>query len=152
MLKQTGPASGGTHAPARPCAPAGGRRGGPAVLSVAFAFWITMTGATALTPLHPLYGDQFGVTPFTVAVVFAVYAVAVVGLLTFGRLSDQVGRGPALLAGTLLSASAAVVGVGLLVRQTGPRPTGAVVAALALGVIRTGREGRDSPSPHGTPH
>ncbi|MFH8440158.1 MFS transporter [Streptomyces sp. NPDC018026] len=80
------------------------------MFSVAFAFWITMAGTTAPTPLYPLYGDEFGFTPFTVTVVFAVYALGVVlGLLVFGRLSDQVGRRPVLVAATLLSVVAAVV-------------------------------------------
>ncbi|WP_063788021.1 MFS transporter [Streptomyces sp. NRRL B-1140] len=86
------------------------RGGGLAVFSVAFAFWITMAGTTAPTPLYPLYGEEFGFTPFTVTVVFAVYALGVVlGLLVFGRLSDQVGRRPVLVAATLLSVVAAVV-------------------------------------------
>ncbi|MFF3499731.1 MFS transporter [Streptomyces sp. NPDC003247] len=80
------------------------------MFSVAFAFWITMAGTTAPTPLYPLYGEEFGFTPFTVTVVFAVYALGVVlGLLVFGRLSDQVGRRPVLVAATLLSVGAAVV-------------------------------------------
>jgi predicted MFS family arabinose efflux permease len=91
-------------------APERARGGGIAVLSVAFAFWITMAGTTAPTPLYPLYGEEFGFTPFTVTVVFAVYALGVVlGLLVFGRLSDQVGRRPVLVAATLLSVVAAVV-------------------------------------------
>ncbi|NEE14101.1 MFS transporter [Streptomyces sp. SID7499] len=69
-----------------------------------------MAGTTAPTPLYPLYGEEFGFTPFTVTVVFAVYALGVVlGLLVFGRLSDQVGRRPVLVAATLLSVVAAVV-------------------------------------------
>ncbi|MGP4002455.1 MFS transporter [Streptomyces sp. 8N706] len=77
---------------------------------MAFAFWITMAGTTAPTPLYPLYGETFGFTPFTVTVVFAVYALGVVlGLLLFGRLSDQVGRRPILLAATGLSVCAAII-------------------------------------------
>ncbi|MFD7320237.1 MFS transporter [Streptomyces sp. NPDC059875] len=80
------------------------------MLGVAFAFWITMAGTTAPTALYPIYGEVFGITPFTVTVVFAVYAVGVVvGLLVFGRLSDQVGRRPVLLTATLLSVAAAIV-------------------------------------------
>lgn len=94
----------------RTSAPERARGGGLAVFSVAFAFWITMAGTTAPTPLYPLYGEEFGFTPFTVTVVFAVYALGVVlGLLVFGRLSDQVGRRPVLVAATLLSVVAAVV-------------------------------------------
>ncbi|MGW3164372.1 MFS transporter [Streptomyces sp. NPDC001142] len=86
------------------------RGSNPAVFGVAFAFWITMAGTTAPTPLYPLYGDAFGFTPFTVTVVFAVYAIGVVvGLLALGRLSDQVGRRPVLIASTLLSVCAALV-------------------------------------------
>jgi len=81
-----------------------------AAATVAFAFWITMAGTTAPTPLYPLYGEAFGFSPITVTVVFAVYAVGVVlGLLAFGRLSDQIGRRPVLVAATLLSVCAAVV-------------------------------------------
>ncbi|MET8947849.1 MFS transporter [Streptomyces sp. NPDC004542] len=98
----------GTAAPAGARTRAGGHT--LAVISVAFAFWITMAGTTAPTPLYPLYGEAFGFTPFTVTVVFAVYALGVVlGLLTFGRLSDQVGRRPVLVAATLLSVCAAAV-------------------------------------------
>ncbi|MFC9287722.1 MFS transporter [Streptomyces sp. NPDC057052] len=83
---------------------------GLAVFSVAFAFWTTMAGTTTPTPLYPLYGDEFGFTSFTVTVVFAVYALGVVlGLLVFGRLSDQVGRRPVLVAATLLSVGASVI-------------------------------------------
>ncbi|WP_345943419.1 MFS transporter [Streptomyces sp. SID8352] len=93
-----------TGSPGRP------HGGGPALFGVVFAFWITMAGTTAPTALYPLYGEEFGFAPFTVTVVFAVYALGVIlGLLVFGRLSDQVGRRPVLVAATLLSAAAAAV-------------------------------------------
>lgn len=98
------------HAIDRNGAPAGALASRLAVFGVAFAFWTTMAGTTAPTPLYPLYGEEFGFTPFTVTVVFAVYALGVVvGLLVFGRLSDQVGRRPVLIAATLLSVCAALV-------------------------------------------
>ncbi|MFE7192357.1 MFS transporter [Kitasatospora sp. NPDC057541] len=76
--------------------------------AVALAFWVTMAGTTVPTPLYPLYQQGFGFSTFTVTVVFAVYALGVVaGLLALGRLSDQIGRRPVLLAALLLAAAAA---------------------------------------------
>ncbi|MFG3052081.1 MFS transporter [Kitasatospora sp. NPDC048239] len=76
--------------------------------AVALALWVTMAGTTVPTPLYPLYQHAFGFTPFTVTVVFAVYALGVVaGLLTLGRLSDRIGRRPVLAGALLLAAAAA---------------------------------------------
>ncbi|MEV6353092.1 MFS transporter [Streptomyces hydrogenans] len=106
------------------------------VAAVAFAFWVTMAGTTAPTALYPLYGERFGFTPLTVTVIFAVYAMGVVlGLLAFGRLSDQVGRRPVLMAATLLAAGAA--GVFLAAENLGvllvARVMSGFAAALATG-------------------
>ena len=80
------------------------------MVAVTFAFWITMAGTTAPTALYPLYGAEFGFSSLTVTVIFAVYAIGVVcGLLVFGRLSDQIGRRPTLVAATGLSMIAAVL-------------------------------------------
>lgn len=67
-----------------------------------------MAGTTAPTPLYPLYQQAFGFSPFTVTVIFAVYALGVVaGLLTLGRLSDAFGRRPVIAAALVLAAAAA---------------------------------------------
>ncbi|NYH41636.1 MFS family permease [Micromonospora jinlongensis] len=77
---------------------------------VAFAFWITLVGTTVPTPLYPLYEMEFGFSSLTVTVVYALYALGVVvGLLVFGRLSDQIGRRPVILAALLLSVAADAV-------------------------------------------
>lgn len=77
---------------------------------VAFAFWITLVGTTVPTPLYPLYELEFGFSSLTVTVVYALYALGVVvGLLVFGRLSDQIGRRPVILAALLLSVAADAV-------------------------------------------
>ncbi|MFD0274334.1 MFS transporter [Kitasatospora sp. NPDC127111] len=76
--------------------------------AVALAFWVTMAGTTVPTPLYPLYQHAFGFSPFIVTVIFAVYALGVVaGLLTLGRLSDEVGRRPVMATALLLAAAAA---------------------------------------------
>ncbi|HEV7709543.1 MAG TPA: MFS transporter, partial [Asanoa sp.] len=75
------------------------------VAITAFVFWTVMLGTTVPTPLYPLYERSFGIVPVEVTVLFAVYAVGVVvGLLTLGRLSDQIGRKPVLGIALLLSA------------------------------------------------
>ncbi|MFC9847869.1 MFS transporter [Streptomyces sp. NPDC060223] len=126
-----------------------------AVVSVAFAFWITMAGTTAPTPLYPLYGEAFGFTPFTVTVVFAVYALGVVvGLLAFGRLSDQVGRRPVLIAATLLSVLAAVIFLltqnvaGMLVARVVSGLSAALVTGAATASLteRLGQNSRIKPA------
>lgn len=87
-----------------------GRRARLASAAVAFAFWTTMAGTTMPTPLYPLYGEAFRFSPFTVTVIFAVYALGVVaGLLVFGRLSDQIGRRPTLMIAAALSVAAAAI-------------------------------------------
>ncbi|MFD5066285.1 MFS transporter, partial [Streptomyces sp. NPDC058394] len=122
-----------------------------ATAAVTFAFWITMAGTTAPTPLYPVYGEEFGFSPITVTVIFAVYALGVVvGLLAFGRLSDQVGRRPVLVAATLLSVGAAGVfltadGVAVLLVArvlsgfSAALVTGAATAALTELLPREGR-------------
>ncbi|MEV0718761.1 MFS transporter [Asanoa sp. NPDC050611] len=78
------------------------------VAITAFVFWTVMVGTTVPTPLYPLYEQSFGIVPVEVTVLFAVYALGVViGLLTLGRLSDQIGRKPVLAIALLLAAAAA---------------------------------------------
>ncbi|MEU4399621.1 MFS transporter [Micromonospora orduensis] len=87
-----------------------GSRSTSGAVRVAFAFWITLVGTTVPTPLYPLYERQFGFSSLTVTVVYALYALGVVvGLLVFGRLSDQIGRRPVILTALLLSVAADAV-------------------------------------------
>ncbi|WP_244181635.1 MFS transporter [Streptomyces curacoi] len=118
----------------RTSAPEEAKGRGLAVFGVAFALWVTMAGTTAPTPLYPLYGEEFGFTPFTVTVVFAVYALGVVlGLLLFGRLSDQVGRRPVLSAAMLLSLCAAAVF--LFAQNLGALLVARVVSGLSAALV-----------------
>lgn len=79
------------------------------VALVAFAFFVVMSGTTLPTPLYPDFQDRYGFTVLIITLIFAVYALAVVGgLLLLGRLSDFVGRRRVLVPGLLLSALSAV--------------------------------------------
>jgi len=74
-------------------------------LGVALAFLITMLGTTLPTPLYPVYQARFDFSPLTITVIFAVYALGVMGALVMtGRWSDQLGRRPMLLAGLAAAA------------------------------------------------
>lgn len=69
-----------------------------------------MAGTTVPTPLYPLYEQEFGFSSLTVTVVFAVYALGVVvALITLGRVSDQIGRRPVILAALFLAVAANTV-------------------------------------------
>ncbi|SJN10810.1 major facilitator superfamily MFS_1 [Leucobacter sp. 7(1)] len=81
-----------------------------AIVATAFAFAVTMMGTTLPTPLYAIYSAQLDFTPLTVTVLFAVYALGVVGaLLLFGRLSDELGRRPVLLIAVGLALTSAVL-------------------------------------------
>src|SRR3954451_11698150 len=64
-----------------------------------------LAGSSAPTPLYAVYQREWGFSPITVTVVFAVYALAILAtLLVVGSLSDHIGRRPVLIAATLLQA------------------------------------------------
>lgn len=74
-------------------------------LGVALAFLITMLGTTLPTPLYPVYQSRFDFSQLTITVIFAVYALGVMGaLVATGRWSDQLGRRPMLGAGLAAAA------------------------------------------------
>lgn len=74
-------------------------------LGVALAFLITMLGTTMPTPLYPVYQSRFDFSQLTITVIFAVYALGVMGaLVATGRWSDQLGRRPMLGAGLAAAA------------------------------------------------
>nr|WP_078653606.1 MFS transporter [Streptomyces novaecaesareae] len=79
-------------------------------LLAAVAFAVCMTGTTLPTPLYGLYQEKIGFSELTVTVVFAVYALGVIGVLLLGGdVSDTVGRRPVLLCGLGFAACSAVV-------------------------------------------
>ena len=85
-------------------------RPGRAFAALVLAFTVVMTGTTMPTPMYALYQQRLGFSPVVETVVFAVYAVGVLGaLLLCGRWSDLVGRRPLLLAGLASALASSVV-------------------------------------------
>ena len=99
-----------TATPQAPATRRGSARHGTGFWLIAAVFGISMAFSTVPTPLYPLYQQQDGFSPFTVTVVFAVYAVGVVtSLILAGHISDWVGRKRVLLPALGLEALAAVL-------------------------------------------
>lgn len=86
------------------------RRRSFAFAALAYAFAAVMVGTTLPTPLYALYAQQMHFSVVTTTVIFASYALGVLGaLVLFGRWSDAVGRRPVLLAGLVFSIASAAV-------------------------------------------
>lgn len=93
------------------------RLGRARTLSKNHAFWLVtytlfllLVGATIPTPLYPIYQGRFGFSAGVLTVVFAAYMVmALFSLITFGPLSDRVGRRRVLLPALGLAAMGSVV-------------------------------------------
>lgn len=85
--------------------------------AVAFTLLVLLAGPNVPTPLYPTYEHAFGFSPLVIALIFAVYALAVIpALLVFGPLSDAVGRRRVLLPAIGL----ALVGSALFALASGP--------------------------------
>ena len=122
--------------------------GSPALYLLASLIVSLLAASAAPTPLYATYQEHWGFTPITTTVVFGVYAMAVLAaLLTFGRLSDHVGRRPVLLAALAVQAGALLVftdatGVpGLLAaRIIQGLSTGAALGAIGAGMLDIDRQ------------
>ncbi|MEV4756578.1 MFS transporter [Micromonospora sp. NPDC049559] len=69
-----------------------------------------LASSFAPTPLYPTYQADWHFSPITTTVVFGVYAVGVLGsLLTFGKLSDHLGRRPVLLGAIVVQMAALII-------------------------------------------
>jgi MFS family permease len=85
--------------------------------------------ASAPTPLYVVYQKEWGFSATTLTVIFAVYAIALIGsLLTVGALSDHVGRRPVLGAAIVLEA------VALVVFLSADGVTGLLIARIGQGI------------------
>lgn len=79
-------------------------------IGATYAFLIIMMGTTIPTPLYPIYSETYDLSPLLITMIYAVYAIGVIGgLLVFGQLSDRIGRRYILLPGIILSALSALV-------------------------------------------
>jgi predicted MFS family arabinose efflux permease len=102
-----------------------------------------LAASSAPTPLYAIYQARWGFSPVMTTVVFGVYALAVLAsLLTFGKLSDHVGRRPVLLVALAVQSAAMVVfatsdGLDMLVvaRVLQGLSTGAALGAVGAGMI-----------------
>jgi predicted MFS family arabinose efflux permease len=102
-----------------------------------------LAGSVAPTPLYALYQAQWGFSPITVTIIFAIYAISVLTALLFvGRLSDHLGRRPVLMAATaaqtatmVIFATASGVGDLVLARIIQGLATGAAMGAIGAGMI-----------------
>jgi MFS family permease len=107
------------------------------------AMTVLMAGASAPSPLYPVYRQLWGFSAFTLTVIFAVYVVALLAaLLTVGSLSDHVGRRPVVVGGLLLLSVAMLLfisadGVGGLVaaRVVQGVATGAITGATSALIV-----------------
>lgn len=79
-------------------------------VGAAYAFVIVMLGTTLPTPLYPIYGAEFEFSSFMITIIYAVYAIGVIGaLLIFGKLGDRIGHRYILIPGVIISAVSALV-------------------------------------------
>ncbi|PTE97011.1 MFS transporter [Staphylococcus epidermidis] len=79
-------------------------------IGATYAFLIIMMGTTIPTPLYPIYSETYDLSPLLITMIYAVYAIGVIGgLLVFGQLSDRIGRRYILLPGIILSALSALI-------------------------------------------
>ncbi len=102
-----------------------------------------LAGSAAPTPLYATYQADWGFSALTTTVVFGIYAIALLAtLLTAGRLSDHLGRRPALLAGIagqmaamLVFASAHSVAALIAARVIQGLATGAAIGAVGAAML-----------------
>jgi MFS family permease len=101
---------------------------------IAYAFAVTMLGTTLPTPLYVIYQAQWHFSTSLITVIYAVYALGVLGaLLLAGHTSDQVGRRPVLAAAIGLSVISAVTFI--LAPGVGWLFLGRVLSGLSAGLI-----------------
>ncbi|KFB09313.1 MFS transporter [Nitratireductor basaltis] len=95
-----------------------------------------LAASSVPAPLYPLYQAQWGFSAFTITLVFAVYALALlVGLLFFGTMSNRFGRRAVIL--LALSIQLSAMGIFLLARDSNWLIVARIVQGFATGLATT---------------
>lgn len=103
-------------------------------IGVTYAFLVVMVGTTLPTPLYPIYGATYGLSALMITIIYAVYAIGVIGgLLVFGNLSDRIGRRYILIPGVIVSAASSLVF--LFANGLTPLFIGRVLSGLSAGLF-----------------
>jgi len=106
-------------------------------LRIAIVVNLLMLGTfanNALSTIYVIYEKRFGFSSLTVTAIFATYALSVlVALLVVGRLSDDVGRKPLMIAGALMLILSSVIF--LLATGTAMLLVGRVLVGFATGTV-----------------
>lgn len=102
------------------------------IYSFIFAVLISVC-SSAPTPLYHLYQELFDLSPAMITLIFGSYAFALLAaLLTFGGLSDYVGRRPLILAALIINATALVI---FMLAESGAMlMAGRIVQGFATGI------------------
>jgi MFS family permease len=117
-----------------------------AIMAVITAMTFSASGA-APTPIYQIYQAALALTPFTLTIIFAAYVLNLLfALLTFGSISDHIGRRPAILAALSLNITAMIMFVmadsaaGLIAaRSVQGFATGLATAALGAAILDTSK-------------
>jgi predicted MFS family arabinose efflux permease len=143
MNQATAVSRGADTVPVRPGPASRARSGTPALVLLASLIVSLLASSSAPTPLYAVYQASWGFSPITTTVVFGVYALSVLAtLLTFGKISDHIGRRPVLLTTLVVQIAAMVVfatadGVPalLVARVVQGLATGAALGAIGAAML-----------------
>ncbi len=84
------------------------RRHAPAFWVVAFAFLIVMAFATLPSPLYGLYRERYGLSAFTITIVYAIWAASTIAaLIAVPFIAERIGRRGVMLASAAMMMVAA---------------------------------------------
>ena len=123
---------------------------GHAAARRAFSFWALagllfafLFGASAPSPLYPIYQREFGFSAITITAIYAAYAASgLVGLLLSGRLSDYIGRRPVVASSLVIQLLAMATFIAAdselllyLARLLQGLATGAAIGALSAWLV-----------------